>query len=147
MNCWKDIRKKSSNNTLIIVTLDKIYNSKSTLFSKDTSVRPEFNPWVGNIPWRRKWLPSPVFWPGQFHGLYSQWGHKETWLSSFCFFYSTNPEAYGLNFFSPVSFSLSLWQLKGCCYEPRMTKEFVASRREEFYLGPVTRLDLSELFV
>ena len=42
MNCWKDIRKKSSNNTLIIVTLDKIYNSKSTLFSKDTSVSPEF---------------------------------------------------------------------------------------------------------
>ena len=23
-----------------------------------------FNPWVGNIPWRRKWLPTPVFLPG-----------------------------------------------------------------------------------
>ena len=20
-----------------------------------------FNPWVGNIPWRRKWQPTPVF--------------------------------------------------------------------------------------
>ena len=22
-------------------------------------------------------LPIPVFWPGEFHGLYSPWGHKE----------------------------------------------------------------------
>ena len=27
-----------------------------------------FNPWVGKIPWRRKKLPTPVFWPGEFHG-------------------------------------------------------------------------------
>ena len=25
--------------------------------------------WVGKIPWRREWLPTPVFWPGDFHGL------------------------------------------------------------------------------
>ena len=34
------------------------------------------------IPWRRKWLPTPVFLPGEFHGQrslegYSPWGHKE----------------------------------------------------------------------
>ena len=23
--------------------------------------RPRFNPWVGKIPWRRKWQPTPVF--------------------------------------------------------------------------------------
>ena len=23
------------------------------------------------IPWRRERLPTPVFWPGEFHGLYS----------------------------------------------------------------------------
>ena len=33
--------------------------------------RPEFNPWVGKIPWRREKLPTPVFWPGEFHELYS----------------------------------------------------------------------------
>ena len=38
---------------------------------------PGFNPWVGKIPWRREWLPTPVFWPGEFHGLYSPWGRKE----------------------------------------------------------------------
>ena len=35
------------------------------------------DPWVGKIPWRREWLPIPVFWPGEFHGLYSPWGCKE----------------------------------------------------------------------
>ena len=35
----------------------------------------------GLIPWRRVWLPTPVFLPGASHGQrslagYSQWGHK-----------------------------------------------------------------------
>ena len=33
---------------------------------------------LGRFPWRREWLHSPVFWPGEFHGLYSLWGHKES---------------------------------------------------------------------
>ena len=41
--------------------------------------------WVGKIPWRRERLPVPVFCPGEFHGLCSPWGHKESdtteWLS------------------------------------------------------------------
>ena len=47
--------------------------------------RSGFNPWVGKISWRRESLPTPVFWPGEFHALYSPWGHKESdtteWLS------------------------------------------------------------------
>ena len=39
---------------------------------------PGFDPWVGKIPWRRKRLPTPVFWPEEFHGLYSPWGQKES---------------------------------------------------------------------
>ena len=39
--------------------------------------RPGFNPWIGKIPWRRERLPTPVFWPGELHGLYGPWGHKE----------------------------------------------------------------------
>ena len=34
--------------------------------------------WVGKIPWRREKLPTPVFLPGEFHGLYSPWGCKES---------------------------------------------------------------------
>ena len=47
--------------------------------------RSGFDPWVGKIPWRRARLPTPVFWPREFHGLYSPWGRKESdtteWLS------------------------------------------------------------------
>ena len=39
--------------------------------------RPGFNPWVGKIPWRRERLPTPVFWLGEFHGLYSLWGSQK----------------------------------------------------------------------
>jgi len=42
-------------------------------------------PGIRKIPWRRERLPTPVFWPGEFHGLYSPWGRKESdtteWLS------------------------------------------------------------------
>jgi len=27
-----------------------------------------FDPWIGKIPWRRKWQPIPVFLPGECHG-------------------------------------------------------------------------------
>ena len=40
-----------------------------------------FDSWIGKIPWRRKWQPSPVFLPGKFCGewslmSYSPWSHK-----------------------------------------------------------------------
>ena len=34
-----------------------------------------FNPWVGKIPWRRKWQSTPVLLPGKSHG-HSPWGRK-----------------------------------------------------------------------
>ena len=45
--------------------------------------RPRFDPWVGKIPWRRKWQPTPVLLPGESHGWkslvgYNPWGHKES---------------------------------------------------------------------
>ena len=40
-----------------------------------------FSPWVGKIPWRSKWQPTPVFLPGKSYGQrslegYSPWGRK-----------------------------------------------------------------------
>ena len=29
-------------------------------------------------PWKREQLPTPVLWPGEFHGLYSPWGCNES---------------------------------------------------------------------
>ena len=42
-----------------------------------------FDPWVWKSPWRRAWLPTPTFLPGEFLGQgslagYSPWGHKES---------------------------------------------------------------------
>ena len=38
--------------------------------------------WVGKIPWKREWLPAPIFFPGEFHGQrslagYNPWVRKE----------------------------------------------------------------------
>ena len=35
-----------------------------------------FDPWVGKIPWSRKWKPTPVFLPGKFHGQRSLVGYS-----------------------------------------------------------------------
>jgi len=40
-----------------------------------------FNFWVRKIPWRREWLPTSVFLPGESHGQrrlvgYNPWGHR-----------------------------------------------------------------------
>ena len=45
--------------------------------------RCRFDPWVGKVPWRRAWQPTPVFLPGEPHGQrspagYSPWGRKES---------------------------------------------------------------------
>ena len=38
--------------------------------------RSRFNPWVGKIPWRRNWQPTPVFLPGESHGQRSLEGYS-----------------------------------------------------------------------
>ena len=68
---------------------------------------------LGSIPWRRERLATPVFWPGEFHGLYSPWGHKELdtteWLSLSHLFYLPTEElalkVNGLTFSFPGSIS------------------------------------------
>ena len=38
--------------------------------------RSGFDPWVGKIPWSRKWQLAPVFLPGKFHGQRSLVGYS-----------------------------------------------------------------------
>ena len=45
--------------------------------------RHGFDPWVGKIPWRRAWKPTPVLFPGKSHGQRSlagcsPWGCEES---------------------------------------------------------------------
>ena len=60
-----------------------------------------FDPWVGKMPWRRKWQPILEFFPGKSHGQkslagYSPWGckrvrhywtHTHTYCMSKFYFY------------------------------------------------------------
>jgi len=39
--------------------------------------RPGFNLWVGKIPWRRAWKPTPLFLPGE-----SPWTEEHGGLQS-----------------------------------------------------------------
>ena len=38
--------------------------------------RSRFDPWVGKIPWRREWQPTPVFLPGKLHRQNSLAGYS-----------------------------------------------------------------------
>ena len=51
-----------------------------------------FIPWVGKIPWRRAWQPTPVFLPGGSHGQRSLVGYSpwdRTLLSGFSLYFCT----------------------------------------------------------
>ena len=53
-----------------------------TCLTMQETLETPFDPWVGKIPWRRKWQSTPVFLPGNSHGQrslagYSLWRCKE----------------------------------------------------------------------
>ena len=67
-------------------------------------MRPVFDPWVEEIPWRREWQPTPVCWPGESHGQRSlegnsPWGHKQ----------SDRPEQLTFHFSMPSLVLTLLW--------------------------------------
>ena len=81
------------------------------------------DPWVGEIPWRRAWEPTPVFLSGESQGQrtpggYSPWGHKESdattytsfllslCLTSFLFF---KKKIISTFFLSSYHFLLEFW--------------------------------------
>ena len=57
-------------------------NSSVVKVSTSQCRRCRLDPWLGKIPWRWEWQPTPVFLPGESHEQrslvgYSPWGHKE----------------------------------------------------------------------
>ena len=80
--------------------------------------RPQFDSWIGKIHWRRERLPTPAFWPGELHGLYSPWGGRvgHDWATST--FMVILPLCTGSAYFSvlpccfPVYLRLSIYLLR-----------------------------------
>ena len=62
-------------------------------------------PGLGRSLWEGNWLPTPVFWPGEFHELYSPQGCKESDTTELSLFTSFTFISIG-SYFMP---SLSLW--------------------------------------
>ena len=56
--------------SLIVAILQMWVSFPGGLMVKNSSAcrRLRFDPWLGRIPWRRKWQPTPVLLPGEFHG-------------------------------------------------------------------------------
>ena len=61
---------------------DCFFSSRASLVAQLVKNLPAMqetwvDPWGQKIAWRRERLPTPVSWPGEFHGLYSPRGRKE----------------------------------------------------------------------
>ena len=102
----------------------KLFNEKpqtETLLIDAASIclqggRPGFNPWVGKIPWRRKWQPTPVFLPGESHGRrslvgYSPWVRKESDTTEWLPFSLSTWSTFGHGICNPL---LSEFRVKSC---------------------------------
>ena len=50
-------------------TQREVFSSKRICLQCTRHRRCRFNPWVRNIPWSRKWQPTPIFLPGKPHRL------------------------------------------------------------------------------
>ena len=57
------------------------YSWASLMAQLVKNLPPVWETWVRLLGWEdpleKERLPTPVFWPGEFHGLNSPWGHKE----------------------------------------------------------------------
>ena len=76
--------------------------------------RHGFDPWVGKIPWSRKWQPTLVLLPGESHGQrslagYSPWGRRESDMT-----YRLNskpPNSLILLLTHSIQLSLAIWKV------------------------------------
>ena len=50
------------------VKRNKLFPGGSVVKNLPAKQKTQFAPWVGKIPWRRKWQPIPVFLLGKSHG-------------------------------------------------------------------------------
>ena len=52
----------------LLVCIPSCASGKEPAHQCRSRKRHVFDPWARKIPWRKKWQPSAVFLPGEFHG-------------------------------------------------------------------------------
>ena len=77
----KHSRKDKRNDTCLHVLTGGSASKESACNAGDLDLIPE----LGRFPRRREWLPTPLFWPGEFHGLFHGVTKSWTRLSDFHF--------------------------------------------------------------
>ena len=82
-----ELRKRITGEDKLVINLS-LEASQMVLVVKNPSAiagkckRCGFDPWIGKIPWKRKWQPTPIFLPEKSYGQrglagYSPWDHRE----------------------------------------------------------------------
>jgi len=82
--------------------------------------RHGFDLWVGKIPWKWKWLPTPVFLPGESHGLRSLMGYSPLGCRELDTFFSpcfpeqcwTHPQSLAKVALSYVYYGVNSWDFQ-----------------------------------
>ena len=115
--------------------------------------RPGFEPWVGKIPWRRKWKPTPVFLPGKSYGPWSlvgyhSWGRKESDTTEQLHF--TNLKSF-INLISLVNRASLIFMTeendfyKSPSFPPNMLFEKIQYKNHSIYLIKRIRFGYSQI--
>ena len=97
--------------------------------------RLRFNPWVGKIPWSRKWQLTPEFLPGKFHGQmslvgYSLWGRKESDTTEL-----TRTQSTG---YWSITANLSMWHILSMQLFPLLNIQLGIN--DAYLISPLVRL-------
>ena len=81
---WSGIRMNSQQ-LLAMVASRFVLNHNQELSKGKESAFNAGDLGSGKIPWRKERPSTPIFWPGEFHGPYSPWGHKESDMNELTF--------------------------------------------------------------
>ena len=119
--------KKSETKTEPFFKIE-VKDRKEIYYSSPQCGRPGFDPWVGKIPWRRERLPTPGFWPGEFHGLQSMGLQRvgQDWATFTSLHFTVKPVPKTL---PSITWNLvEMWSLRlhapGTWYQSRAPRKF-----------------------
>ena len=113
-------------------------NSKETACQRRRHKRWGFNPWVGKIPWRTAWQPTPVFLPGESHGQRSLAGYSSWESESIRYNWGDSMHAHIPRCVHSFSFFLTLFNTSDCPWKSAFCLDLFI---------PVTSLGLSIFFI
>ena len=104
----------------------------------------QFDSGVGKVCWRRKKLPTPVFWPGEFHGLYSPWGQPRHHIKKQRHYFANKvPSSQSYGFPSShvwmweLGYKIETWVPKKCCFWTVVLEKTLKSPLDSKEVQPV----------